>query len=199
MRSAHVWIAPQPSLGNHTPALKWADPGSSPVAKDPSHSPWHYLLADVTWKIDDLAPCAPALPAAVGELWRYASRRAQLFRATLVKVTDMKIHAPLVILASLTLVFAGCSTQSQTANVPKNNDLGVVDVSGGKQISHTLADGRACIITPTVLPGGDVSLATRVDETNGSTRTLVFQAPADGRAYTFAFDKGTIITVALRK
>ena len=111
----------------------------------------------------------------------------------------MTIHTPLLVLASLTFAFAGCSKQSKSATVPKNNDLGVVDVSGGKQSNHTLADGRACIITPTVLPGGDVSLATRVDETDGSTKTLVFQAPADGRAYTFAFDKSTIITVALRK
>ena len=111
----------------------------------------------------------------------------------------MKIHTPLIIFASLTLAFAGCSKHSQTADAPKNNNLGVIDVSSGKQSSHTLADGRACTITPTVLPGGDVSLATRIDETNGSTKTLVFQAPADGRAYTFAFDKSTIITVALRK
>ena len=111
----------------------------------------------------------------------------------------MNIHTPLIILASLLLAFAGCSKHAQTAGFPKNNDLGVVDVSSGKQSSHTLADGRACTITPTVLPGGDVSLAARIDETNGSTKTLVFQAPADGRAYTFAFDKSTIITVALRK
>jgi hypothetical protein len=111
----------------------------------------------------------------------------------------MKFHTSLVILASLTLAFAGCSKHAQTAGVSKNNDLGIVDVSSGKQSSHTLADGRACTLTPTVLPDGDVSLATRIDETNGSTKTLVFQAPADGRAYTFAFDKSTVITVALRK
>jgi hypothetical protein len=111
----------------------------------------------------------------------------------------MKIHTPLIILASLILAFAGCSKHSQTAGFPKTNDLGVVDVSSGKPSSHTLTDGRACTITPTLLPGGDVSLATRIDETNGSTKTLVFQAPADGRACTFAFDKSTIITLALRK
>jgi len=111
----------------------------------------------------------------------------------------MKRNASLVVLAALAIALAGCSKQSQTAGFPKNNDLGVVEVSSGKQSSYTLADGRACTITPTVLPGGDVSLATRIDETNGSTKTLVFQASSDGRAYTFAFDKSTIITVALRK
>jgi hypothetical protein len=108
----------------------------------------------------------------------------------------MKINIPLIILA---LVFTGCSPHPPTESLPKNNDFGVVDVSGGKPRSHTLADGRACTITPTVLPRGDVSLSTKIHETNGSTKTLVFQAPADGRSYTFAFDASTVITVALRK
>lgn len=111
----------------------------------------------------------------------------------------MKIRTPLIILASLTLTFTGCSKHSQAASLPKNNDLGVIDVSSGKPSSHTLADGRACTITPTVLPDGNVSLTTKIDETNGSRRTLTFEAPLDGRAYTFGFDKSTVITVALRK
>jgi hypothetical protein len=112
---------------------------------------------------------------------------------------NMKIHTSLVILASLTLAFTGCSKHSQTAGIPKNNDLGVLDISSGKPSSHTLADGRACTITPTVLPDGNVSLTTTIDETNGSRKTLVFEALADGRACTFGFDKSTVITVALRK
>ena len=111
----------------------------------------------------------------------------------------MKNYTPLIALTLLGLALAGCSKHSPTASLPKNNDLGVVDVSSGKPSSHALADGRACTITPTVLPGGDVSLSTTIDETNGSTKTLVFQAPADGRSYTFAFDGSTVITVALRK
>jgi len=109
------------------------------------------------------------------------------------------MHTPLIILASLTLAVAGCSKHLQSASLPKNNDLGVVDISNGKSSHHTLADGRTCTITPTILPGGNVSLSTKIDETNGSTKTLVFQAPADGRSYTFAFDGSTVITVALRK
>jgi hypothetical protein len=111
----------------------------------------------------------------------------------------MQRHSSLVVLASLAIALAGCSKHSQTAGFPKNNNLGVIDVSNGKPSSHTLADGRACTITPTVLPDGNVSLATVVDETNGSRKTLVFEAPVDGRAYTFGFDKSTVITVALRK
>ena len=83
-----------------------------------------------------------------------------------------------------------------------SNDLGVIDVSSGKPSPHTLADGRVCTITPTILPNGNVSLNTSIVETNGSTtrsRTLTFEAPADGRAYTFGFDNSTAITVALRK
>lgn len=111
----------------------------------------------------------------------------------------MKRHTSLVVFAFLAIALAGCSEHSQTAGAPKNNDLGVIDVSSGKPSSHTLADGRACTITPTVLPDGNVSLATKMDDADGSRRTLIFEASADGRAYTFAFDKSTVITVALRK
>jgi hypothetical protein len=112
---------------------------------------------------------------------------------------NMKINTPLIFLLSLTLLFAGCSKRSQTAALRPNNDLGIIEVSDGKPSSYTLADGRACTITPTVLPDGNASLATTIDETNGSRKTLVFEAPVDGRACTFAFDKSTVITVALRK
>ncbi len=124
---------------------------------------------------------------------------AQLFREMIVEIMEMKTSTPLIILASLTLTFTGCSKHSQTASLPKNNDLGVVDISSGKPSRHLLADGRACTITPTSLPDGHVRLATTIDETNGSRKTLMFEAPVDGRAYTFGFDKSTVITVALRK
>ncbi len=78
----------------------------------------------------------------------------------------------------------------------------MIDVSSGRPSRHTLADGRACTITPTILPSGSVSLATSIVETKGPTtrsRTLTFEAPADGRAYTFGFDESTLFTVALRK
>lgn len=112
---------------------------------------------------------------------------------------QMKRRASLVVLVSLATALAGCSKHSQTAGFLKINNLGVIDVSSGKPSTRTLADGRACTITPTVLPDGNVSLATMVDDINGSRKTLVFEAPGDGRACTFGFDKSTVITVALRK
>ena len=53
----------------------------------------------------------------------------------------------------ITVAFTGYS--KHTAGFPKNNHLGVIDVSSVKPTSHTLADGRACTITPTLLPDGD--------------------------------------------
>jgi hypothetical protein len=111
----------------------------------------------------------------------------------------MKRHPSLVILALLAVGFTGCSKHAQTASLPNNNDFGVINVSSGKSSSHTLADGRACTITPTALPDGNVSLATTINETDGLRKTLVFEAPVDERAYTFSFDKSTVITVALHK
>src|SRR5262245_58616229 len=100
----------------------------------------------------------------------------------------MKTHTRLVILALLALAFTGCSTHTQRASLPKNSDLGDIDVSSGKPSSHTLADGRASTITTAVLPDGNVSLTTRVDEKIGF-KTLTFEAPADGRAVTFGLDE----------
>jgi hypothetical protein len=111
----------------------------------------------------------------------------------------MKIRTRLFSLALLPLVLTGCSKHSQTPSIPNNNDLGVIDVSGGKPSNHTLADGRACVITPTILPDGNVSLATTIDESKGLKKTVIFEAPVDERAYTFGLDKSTIITVAIRK
>jgi hypothetical protein len=110
--------------------------------------------------------------------------------------SDMKTRAPLLIVASLALAFTGCSKPSPTASLPKNNDFGVIHVSSGQPSSHTLADGRACTITPTILPDGNVSLTTRIDEAKGF-KTLTFETPIDGKAYTFAFDQNTSITVTL--
>ena len=111
----------------------------------------------------------------------------------------MKNRTSLVAIGVIALLLAGCSKHSQMVSFPKSNDLGVIDVSSGKPSSHTLADGRVCTITPTVLPDGNVRLATTINEINASRATLVFEAPADGRAYTFGFDKSTVLTVTLRK
>jgi hypothetical protein len=100
------------------------------------------------------------------------------------------------------MALAGCSKHSPMAVIPKNNDLGVIEVPGGLSTSHTLADGRVCTITPTVLTDGNVKLATSIIETNAAgvkRSSLVFESPADNRAYTFEFDKNTVITVALHE
>ena len=114
----------------------------------------------------------------------------------------MKHCASLFTLFLVASLFGGCSKHSPTVAVPGNNDLGVIEVSGGLPSSHTLADGRVCTITPTVLADGNVRLATTIVETNASgvnRSSLVFESRADDRAYIFGFDKSTVITVALHK
>jgi hypothetical protein len=116
------------------------------------------------------------------------------------KAIDMIKYTSLVILASLTVAFAGCSRHSPTAGLPKNNDLGVIEVSGGKPSSHTLADGRVCTVTPTILADGNIKLATTIIETNASgvkESSLDFESAFVDRAMTYGFDKDTVITVTL--
>src|SRR5882757_5782681 len=75
-------------------------------------------------------------------------------------------------------------TNPETATLPPSNDLGIIEVSDRKPTSHTLADGRVCTVTPTILVDGKVSLKTDVITTNASgvkTSSLVFEAPADGQ------------------
>ena len=112
----------------------------------------------------------------------------------------MRIHTPLIILALFTLALTSCSKHPQTANLQKTNDLGVINVSSGKPNSYTLADGRICTITPTLLPDGNVNLDTTVIKTNATgwkRSSLSFQTPVIDRAYTFSFDKETVFRVRL--
>jgi hypothetical protein len=102
----------------------------------------------------------------------------------------------LIVLTSLTIALAGCAKHSQARSI---NDLGVIDVSSGKPSSHTLADGRVCIITPTVLSDGSVSLAARVDDADGARRTLTIKTSTVGQPMAFALDKSTALKVFLRK
>ena len=112
----------------------------------------------------------------------------------------MKYYASLFTLAALALVFTGCSKSSTTAALPKNNDLGIIEVSGGKPSRHILADGKVCTITPTILANGNVKLATTITETNAAgvkQSSLDFESRAGDRPMTFSFDDSTVITVAL--
>ena len=125
--------------------------------------------------------------------------RAQLFSEFAVLLA-MKHRTPLIAFALLATLFPGCSRQSPTTALPKNNDLGVIEVTGGKPSRHTLADGRVCTITPTLLADGDVKLATTIIETNASglkRSSLDFKSPALDRAMTFGVDKDTVLTVTL--
>jgi hypothetical protein len=111
----------------------------------------------------------------------------------------MKCYTPLFTFALFASLCIGCSKHSPTTALPKNNDLGVIEVSGGKPSSHILADGRVCTITPTILADGNVKLATSIIETNASgvkRSSLDFESSV-GRAVTFAIDKDTVITVTL--
>jgi len=113
---------------------------------------------------------------------------------------DMSKRTLPVVLASFVLVFAGNIAPAQTASIPKKNDLGVIDVSADGPSSHILADGRVCTVTPSILPGGKASLAATIIETNASgvkRSSLALELPVDGRVTTFAFDKDTVMTVAL--
>ncbi len=110
----------------------------------------------------------------------------------------MKFQAPFIAFVLLTFALDGCSRQSGKAMLPQNNDFGVIEVSDGKPVIHVLADGRTCTITPVLLPDGNVNLTTKITETNGF-RALTFEAPLNGRACTFGFDGGPVITVTVRR
>ena len=71
-----------------------------------------------------------------------------------------------VLLVSLVM---GCSKHSQTSAAPKVTDFGTIEVADGKSSSHVLADGRTCVLTPTVLPGGhQIQLETSIRSTNAA-------------------------------
>jgi hypothetical protein len=110
----------------------------------------------------------------------------------------VKFRTPLLLLASFILALAGCSKHPQTVSFPGDNNLGVIDVSSGKPSVYTLADGRVCTVTATVLPDGKVRLTAVTDETTGSSktqRTLVSDLPADNGPFHFQFDERASITV----
>lgn len=110
----------------------------------------------------------------------------------------MKNLTALIVLASLAVALAGCSKAPPTTSSLKNNDLGVLHVSSGKASSYTLADGRSCTITPTLLTSGNARLTVTIAESKGPKKTLVFEVPPDGHPATLRIGQGTTITVAPR-
>jgi len=103
-----------------------------------------------------------------------------------------------VLLVSLVI---GCSKHSQIAAAPKVTDLGTIEVADGKPSSHVLADGRTCVLTPTVLPGGyQIQLETSIKHTNAAGTRHVQSLTAyftPNRATTFAFDSNNVISLTL--
>ena len=101
--------------------------------------------------------------------------------------------------ALLLSLVIGCSRHSQTA-APKVTDLGI-QVADGKSSSHVLADGRTCVLTPTVLPGGhQIQLEASVKETNATgvrhVESLTSYFPPD-QAVAFTFDSNNVISLTL--
>ena len=110
----------------------------------------------------------------------------------------MKKYISLVVLASFILSLAGCSKHSSTSAVPQTTDLGVVEVSDGIPSSHRLADGRACVMTPTVLKDGRVKLGIRVGDTNAaSIHTLTLSSFTTDKLTIFRFDQSNEISLTL--
>ena len=88
----------------------------------------------------------------------------------------MNHRASLILLASLTWLFTGCSKHSPAAATvrPQVPELGVVEVTDGVTSRHDLGLGRVCVLKPTVNKDGSVLLAMTIEETDsaGGTRTL---------------------------
>jgi len=113
----------------------------------------------------------------------------------------MTYRTSLITGALLFSLVIGCSKHSQTAAAPKVTDLGTIEVADGKSSSHVLADGRTCVLTPTVLPGGhQIQLETSIKDTNAvGTRhiqSLTSYFTPD-QATTFVFDSNNVISLTL--
>jgi hypothetical protein len=120
------------------------------------------------------------------------------FAMLVFELSNMKKYISLVVLASFILSLAGCSKHSPTATDSGFTDLGVVEVSDGIPSSHRLADGRACVLTPTVLKDGQVKLTIRVGDTNAaSIHTLTLSSFETDRRTIFGFDQSNQISLTL--
>jgi len=88
------------------------------------------------------------------------------FAMLVFELSNMKKHISLVVLASFTLAFAGCSKHSSDAVAANAKDLnlGVIEVSDGIQSRHDLGDGRVCIVTPTIQKDSVVVLEAQFEE-----------------------------------
>ena len=93
----------------------------------------------------------------------------------------MKHCTSLFIAAFVGLVFSGCSkhpTVAATPNVTYTN-LGEVEFSDGVPIRHALGDGRAYILTPTILKDGRIDTRLDLQVTNASGAVETLMGPTD--------------------
>ncbi len=133
--------------------------------------------------------CQRPLPAAVGEFDRWYHSRF------------MNYHTSLFVAALVASTLVGCSKHSTTTAVPKATDWGIIEVSDGVSSRHTLADGRVCTLTPTILPGGhQVQLATSITNMEAGGARYVFSLTTfftPDTQTTFAFDPSNVISLTL--
>jgi hypothetical protein len=93
----------------------------------------------------------------------------------------MKHCTSLFIAALVGLVVSGCSKHSSVVATPSvtYTNLGVVEVSDGIPIRHALGDGRAYILTPTILKDGRIDTRLDLQVTNSSGAVETLQGPTD--------------------
>jgi hypothetical protein len=93
----------------------------------------------------------------------------------------MKYHTPFLTAALVASLIAGCSKSSSVVATPSvtYTNLGVLEVSDGIPIRHALGDGRAYILTPTVLKDGRIELRLDLQVTNSSGGVEMRLGPTD--------------------
>jgi hypothetical protein len=113
----------------------------------------------------------------------------------------MKYLPLFAMLALLVSSLAACSKHSQAVTTLKFTDLGTIEVVGGKSSSHVLADGRTCILMPTVLPGAhQIQLEMNISDTNAAGTRRVYSLTAfftPDQVTTFLLDSNNLISLNL--
>jgi len=108
---------------------------------------------------------------------------------------------PPIITAFLAVLLIGCSRHSQTVVAPKVTDLGMVEVASGISSSHVLADGRTCVFTPTILPGGhQIQLEASISNMDAAGTKHVYSLTSyftPDESTTFSFDSNNVINLTL--
>jgi hypothetical protein len=91
----------------------------------------------------------------------------------------MKHCTSLSVVALAGMVLSGCSKHPSVAATPSvtYTNLGVVEVSDGVPIRHALGDGRAYILTSTILKDGRIDTRLDLQVTNSSGAVETLQGP----------------------